>query len=427
MGKTGLSRSDKSLATNNPNVMQYWDYSLNTHDPFLIGAKSNVKVWWKCLDKENHSWEAKPDYVTKRPEINCPYCCLTRLHEDNSLSTLYPHLAKEFHVQKNGILPTDIIGNASSKRYWWICSEGHEWEAILGNRVRLSSGCPACSGRVAHAKNNLAVLHPEIAKELNVEKTGKEAHEFVSGSDIHVWWTCSAKNHEWKTAVSTRTKLGSGCPYCANQKINEENSLQALFPDIAKELNVEKNGLSADEVGAGALKWVWWKCHKGHEWESAISNRTSQSLGCPKCSARSTSKIEKLFRKTLQEQEIFDNIDDNPYRIKISDDNRKFIEIDIHASFDNKNIAIEYDGSYYHQNNIGKDTAKTQQLLDLGYFVIRIREQSSNVILPFLDFQHKNFLQVRHVYRSRQDDVSETIVEILHFLSSIKDNTANGI
>jgi hypothetical protein len=217
--KLGLSRREKSLAVMFPHALQYWDYSLNAHDPFVIGAKSNTKVWWKCLNYENHAWEAKPEYITKRPQINCPYCNLNRLHEDNSLAVLYPQLAKEFNSQKNGISPTRIIGNASSKKYWWKCSENHEWEAILGNRVRLNSGCPACSGRVAHEGNNLAFLYPEIAKELNIAKTGKEAHEFVGGSDIHVWWTCSAKKHEWKTAISTRTKLGSGCPFAQIKKL----------------------------------------------------------------------------------------------------------------------------------------------------------------------------------------------------------------
>jgi hypothetical protein len=186
-----------------------------------------------------------------------------------------------------------------------------------------------------------------------------------------------------------------------------------MFPDIAKEFNAEKNGISANEVGAGALKWVWWKCHKGHEWESAISNRTSQGLGCPKCSAQSTSKIENLFRQALREQGIFDSIEDHPHRIKICQDKRKFLEIDIHALLGNTKIAIEYDGSYYHQNKMDKDIAKTQQLLDLGYFVIRIREKSSTIELPLLDFQHENFIQIKHDYQAKNKDISKAVNEIV--------------
>lgn len=415
---SGLTRQDKSLAVLFPHTLAFWDYSLNAHDPYVIGAKSNQKVWWKCLDKDDHVWDAKPDSIVKQKDINCPYCTLKRLHKDNSLAVLHPKLAVEFHVEKNKVEATQIIGNSSSKKYWWKCSKSHEWEASLGNRVRLNSGCPACSGRVAHAKNNLAVLYPEIANELNVAKTGKEAHDFVGGSDIHVWWICSAKGHEWKTAVSTRTKLGSGCPYCTNQKINDENSLLALFPDIAAEFDEMRNGVSANEVGAGALKWVWWKCAKDHEWQSAISNRTSQSLGCPKCSAKSTSKIENLFRDALTQSEYFDKIEPHPFRIKVSTDNRKFLEVDILCHVDKVKVAIEYDGSYYHKNKIDKDIVKTQKLLDLGYLVVRIREQSNGINLPLLDFEHKNFMQVEHVYNARQKNITTTVQEILDEIKS---------
>lgn len=419
-GKSGLTKRDKSLAVLFPHTLAFWDYSLNTHDPYEIGAKSNQKVWWKCLDKDEHVWDAKPDSIVKSDNINCPYCTLKRLHKDNSLAVLYPKLAAEFHVEKNKVESNRIIGNNSSKKYWWKCSEDHEWEAILSNRVRLNSGCPACSGRVAHARNNLAVLYPEIAKELNVDKTGKEAHEFVGGSDIHVWWTCSAKGHEWKTAVSTRTKLGAGCPYCTNQKVNDENSLLALFPEIAAEFDESRNGMTANEVGAGALKWVWWKCVKDHTWGSSISNRTSQSLGCPKCSSRFTSKIENLFRSALSQSGYFHKVETHPFRIKTSTDNRKFLEVDILCHLDNLKVAIEYDGSYYHKDKPDKDIDKTKKLLELGYLVVRIREQSASIGLPLLDFEHSNFVQVAHTYNARNKNIESTVQEILNKVASIK-------
>ena len=409
----GSSRSDKSLATLRPDTLAYWDSTLNTKDPYVIGARSAVKTWWKCLNNDSHIWDSSPDNITKRPQINCPYCTLKRLHADNSLSVLYPKLAAEFHSDKNSTSPAQIIGNASSVKYWWICADNHEWEASLGNRVRLNSGCPACSGRVAHDKNNLAVLYPEIAKEFDVVKNGKEAHEFVGGSDIHVWWICSAKRHEWKTAVSTRTKLGSGCPYCTNQKINDENSLQALFPEIAKEFNAFKNDITANQVGAGALKWVWWKCAENHEWESAISNRTSQKLGCPKCSLGSTSKIEKLFRSTLSNSGYFTAVEDHGFRIRTSVDKRKFIEIDVLAYLNDVKIGIEYDGSYYHRNKTENDIGKTKKLIEMGYVVVRIREQSPSMDLPLLDFKHEKFLQVKHVYNARNPDISGSISVII--------------
>ena len=53
---------------------------------------------------------------------------------------------------------------------------------------------------------------------------------------------------------------------------------------MAKEWNYEKNGnLKPEDFTASSGKKVWWKCSKGHEWETTISNR-HRGTGCPVCS-----------------------------------------------------------------------------------------------------------------------------------------------
>lgn len=417
-----VSPANKSLAYLFPEVLKYWDYSKNSVLPNEIGAQSNAKRWWKCLEQDNHVWDTAPLNITKRPNsVMCPFCSLKRIHPDNTLAALYPDLAKEFDSEKNGLTPFDIIGNAGSAQYWWTCAKDHEWNASLSNRVRKGSGCPACSGRVAHAGNSLQTLFPEVAKELDIEKSGVTADQLVSGSEKRVWWKCERK-HSWKTMVYVRTNLGSGCPYCSNQKINHENSLAALFPDIAAEFNAERNGFTADTVGAGALKWVWWKCVKGHEWESAISNRTSQNLGCPKCSAKFTSKIENRFREAFKESGIFDSVEEHPLKLRLDRDNRKYLEIDILTTVGDRKIAVEYDGCYYHRDKIEQDRVKTEKLLSLGYIVVRIREQTKYEQLPLLDFKNSDFVQVEHNYRASNKDISPTVNIILKSIQEIFKN-----
>ena len=61
-----------------------------------------------------------------------------------SLAEHNADLCTEWHSTKNGLLaPTDVHYNAGQK-VWWKCSEGHEWEARLSNRVR-GQGCPECA------------------------------------------------------------------------------------------------------------------------------------------------------------------------------------------------------------------------------------------------------------------------------------------
>ena len=54
-----------------------------------------------------------------------------------------PELVLEWS-ENNELSPMDVtIG--SHKKVWWKGKCGHEWEAIIKNRVN-GSGCPYCSG-----------------------------------------------------------------------------------------------------------------------------------------------------------------------------------------------------------------------------------------------------------------------------------------
>ena len=53
---------------------------------------------------------------------------------------------------------------------------------------------------------------------------------------------------------------------------------------LMAEWNWEKNsGYSPDALTIGSGKRVWWRCHKGHEWDDSILHR-SQGRNCPYCS-----------------------------------------------------------------------------------------------------------------------------------------------
>ena len=52
---------------------------------------------------------------------------------------------------------------------------------------------------------------------------------------------------------------------------------------LAAEWNYDRNGnLTPDQVAPFSNKKVWWKCEKGHEWESRIATR-NQNSNCPYC------------------------------------------------------------------------------------------------------------------------------------------------
>jgi predicted nucleic acid-binding Zn-ribbon protein len=221
----------------------------------------------------------------------------------NDLASQYPKVAAEWDYTKNeGVTPSDIPAH-TNKKYWWKCSAcGYEFEASPNSRTRsgpeILSGCPVCGAkRTAQARhkkavkeNNLAAAYPDIAKEWDIDKNGKNPDEVAAHSGESVWWVCP-RGHSYRKKIADRTGRGIGCPYCSGQQVLVGfNDLKSQNPKLASEWDYERNGsLRPENVTSGSAKTVWWKCGKGHEWKAIIANR-QKGRGCPYCANRKVLK-----------------------------------------------------------------------------------------------------------------------------------------
>lgn len=276
-----------SLKENNPRIASEWHPTKNGKlSPNRVLCGSEKKVWWICF--KGHEWEAAI-YLRNRGQ-DCPYCSGKKVLNNNSLNILNPILASEWHPIKNGNLTPSDVTCKSDKKVWWKCLNGHEWEESIFNRNR-GYRCPHClreNGRRNNASNK---LDSELIEEWHPTKNGDLTPDKVTiGSVKKVWWVCS-KGHEWETTVSTRSR-GSRCPYCVGQKVCKENSLATLKPKVAMGWDYTKNGtLTPNNVTCSSNKRVWWRCEKGHEWETRVADRflgTNKDNGtsCPYCSGK---------------------------------------------------------------------------------------------------------------------------------------------
>ncbi|MCK4574860.1 zinc-ribbon domain-containing protein, partial [candidate division WOR-3 bacterium] len=108
---------------------------------------TDKKVWWLC--SAGHAWQASVGERSRGK--GCPYCCGRLVCSDNCLETLNPSLAKEWHPTKNGSLTPKEVTPGSNKKVWWLCQNGHEWQARIQDRNR-GKGCMLCYRK---RKNNI--------------------------------------------------------------------------------------------------------------------------------------------------------------------------------------------------------------------------------------------------------------------------------
>ena len=297
--------TQQSLQTQAPELARQWDWEKNKPlTPQELFVKSSKKVWWRC--EKGHSFERSAAQRMVRNE--CPICRKINHLKANALMTHYPDIAREWHPTRNHPLSVEEVTVGSQKKVWWQCSKGHEWQAVVGNRVHRL-GCPTCQQEERLKTRSLGVLNPALAKEWHPTKNGTlTPFEVLAKSGQKVWWQCE-KGHEWETTILSRSN-GSGCLRCYRSLASQERSLQQMAPEIACQWHPTKNApLTPDQISYRSSRLVWWRGTCGHEWEASVNSRHT-SKGCPSC--RNDQKRLSLIHPTYVN--YFDSQRNHPLR-----------------------------------------------------------------------------------------------------------------
>jgi len=124
------------------------------------------------------------------------------------------------------------------------------------------------------------------------------------GKNKKMFWQCTNDDCEeffdasWHSIIS-----GHGCPYCSvpAKKIGKRNNLMYKYPEIAKEFDEFKNGVSASSILCGSNNKYYWICPNcGVSYLSKPASRTND-IGCPVCCE---SHSEKFVRDFLEKNNI---------------------------------------------------------------------------------------------------------------------------
>lgn len=207
-----------SLSTLNPELANEWCKERNKElSPDDVTLCSKKKVWWQCSMHHSHIWMAEIN--SRNDGKGCPYCSGQKVNHTNSLVTINPELAKEWHPTKNGELNPHNVTVNSGKKVWWQCNnyEDHEWEAKISNRNSLNSGCPYCDkygNTILKGFNDMWTTNPELAKQLLNPEDG---YKYMQMSSEKVEWKCLDCGHIIKDKrISDINTQGLPCIKCTD-------------------------------------------------------------------------------------------------------------------------------------------------------------------------------------------------------------------
>lgn len=372
-----LKDGDNSLATKFPELIKEWDYTKNGNTtPENISPGSDFRAWWKCSTC-GYEWNTTVGYRTSGG--GCPYCSGKVVWKGhNDLATVCPELCKEWLYSKNSKDPSAFSAGSSIK-VWWKCKEcGYEYQATINARTTNHTGCSVCSNhKVVIGMNDLQTKAPSLYAEWDYSKNTQDPLTISTGSTKRYWWKCSECGYEWLASVDNRYR-GRGCPQCkralVTQKVHEyhlqggENSLQTLFPNIAKDWDYEKNDpLTPNDITPNSTKVYWWICPLcNHHYRESVNAKKNRMWGCPKCTKQlGTSVPEQIIFFYLQQ--YYPSVINSYKPVWLNE-----AEIDIFIP--ELNVGIEYDGLNWHRN-IDRDLEKDTIVAKNGITLIRVREK----------------------------------------------------
>lgn len=286
------------LADDYPELAAEWSDRNGELKPTMITYGSNKVVWWK--GKCGHEWDMS--VKSRTTGQGCPFCAGVRILVGyNDLTTTNPQLVEEWSQKNMDLQPTGFTAG-SSKKVWWRCKEGHEWEAVIKNRAN-GSDCPYCKhSKVLVGTNDLATLRPELALDWSPRNGKLKANMVLEFSNKKVWWKCHICGYEWRSLISARSR-GVECLCCSGYvTVPGYNDLTTTHPILAREWS-DVNEKCSDEYKANSREYVWWKCSVcEHEWKAMIYNRVQGKCQCPVC--KRASQIERAIKRERYQMDM---------------------------------------------------------------------------------------------------------------------------
>lgn len=332
-----------------------------------------VKNGWLdilCADLPEYVRGEKPvsnkaPYISEIPELMCLWS-----KEKNPLGLASTIRANSLQVEAN-----------------WICPKcGNVFPRIVSRVYHGSIYCRTCTSN----KNAQDYIDRKIKEEGSFEDNypilatcwdyeENEEHKingrylpshFLSHSNKEVYWKCPQCNYRWKQPINTRVSAKFSCPECYrkdNSKLRFGNEpISVTHPYLLEIWDKDNTILPEDVTAHDSTHKIKWICPKGHKWKQIVSYMVNTTSDCPCC--------KKEAQTSFPEQAVLF------YLMKVTRVIGQYKFDGIHGCIDiflpDLNVAIEYDGYYYHKGKEVIEKKKDEFLVSKGVRVIRIKENN---------------------------------------------------
>lgn len=371
------------LKSQEPELVKMYSKN-NTLSPDKIGwrdAKTLVK--WVC--SKGHEFtqtvNAQKEYINTKYQ-GCPYCSGREVEKGkNDLATLYPDVFSMWDWKKNTVNPYAITGRSYKEKCWFICPKGHSFQAltygVIHSRKNSTRGCPYCANqKVLKGYNDLESVHPELLKYWDCDKNDVSPDSVICNDQNNKYWFKCDEGHSFESTVyiimGSQKYKTKGCPICANKKVVVGvNDIFSTNPELRDSFPYDLNpDINPEDYVVGSEKLINCHCSNpdcGNIFQTTIYNWANNFVKyCPDCMDCGKSYEAHMLAEVIRTWGIEDVLEEYP----LFEDSRR---VDIFIK--SKNLVIEYNGLYWHNEEIRDKNFHLKRYLDckkLGYNLIYV-------------------------------------------------------
>lgn len=274
------------LQTQNPILASEWNYEKNGDlTPEKVTYSSNKKVWWKC--KNGHEWIAS--ISNRHKKRGCPFCSKYR-HVSLPEKTIYYYLSKVFDIEENKKIDNQYeLDLYIPSLNLGIEYDGRVWHKDVNRDIRKDNLCQNRGIKLIRVREFGLVEYDTSA--FVIKSTTFDSELNFMNLIMRELISCINTIYNLDIRLDIDIDRDYYAILSQIEMYEDENSLAKQYPEVAKEWNYDKNGrLTPEMVSKGSGKRVWWICEKGHEWKTAINNRTNElnKNQCPYCQKKKT-------------------------------------------------------------------------------------------------------------------------------------------
>lgn len=237
---SSIELKDNALLKHRPELFYEWDFDKNNElglDVYKVTKGSTKRAHWLCV-------KCKSPYfvrIDSRMRSDCGYCAGQKVNHTNSLASLRPDIASQWHPTLNGKLLPDSVTKSNHQKVWWLGGCGHEWDAVIADRTNEDGyDCPFCSNRrMLVGFNDMWTTNPILASQLLNPKDG---YNYTQGSKVKLDWKClSCRDIVKNKIVHKVLNRGISCPRCSDGFSVPEKIMSGILSQLGVEFEPEKS------------------------------------------------------------------------------------------------------------------------------------------------------------------------------------------